>query len=101
MTYRLEAQVSKEHFMFPPFLLLLAWRGLVVRLLECLWLFPKRVANEVVFADVVGEEVDTGRVLLMGRGNVVELQATEHGAFTHDAGRNFDGIDGLVELGMR
>ena len=66
--------------------------------------FPEEVADEVVFADVLAEEIDPGRVFrgrCRGSGQGVEVGATEHVAFADDAGGDRDGVDGGVELRVR
>ena len=66
--------------------------------------FPEEVADEVVFADVLAEEIDSRRVLCWrswGSGQGVEVRATEHVAFPDDAGCDGDGADGGVEFRVR
>ena len=63
--------------------------------------FPEEVADQMVFADVVGEEVDAWRAERVGGGEVVEVRAAEHVGFADDAGRDEDGVDGCVEFRVR
>ena len=56
----LVAEVTKEHSVLAPGLLLGPWFWLVTSFLESLGFFPQHIANEVIFADIVGEEIDTG-----------------------------------------
>ena len=62
--------------------------------------FPEEVADEVVFADVVGEEVDSGGAVRVRGGEVVEVRAAEHVGFADYAGGDGDGVDGGVEFGV-
>ena len=64
--------------------------------------FPEKVADEVVFADVVGKEVDAGATATgVGRGGQgVEVREAEHVGFSDGAGGNGDSGDGGVEFGV-
>ena len=60
---------------------------------------PEKVTNEVVFADVVGEEIYACWSTGVG-GERIEVRAAEHGGFADDAGSDGDGVDGDVHLGV-
>lgn len=68
------------------------------------WGAPEEGADEVVFADVVGEEIDAGaaggRGGGGGGGQGVEVGAAEHVAFADDAGGDGGGVDAGVEFGV-
>lgn len=72
---------------------------------------PEQVADDVVLAHVRGEVVDAlgqrrgagggQEGVAGGVGGEVEVGAAEHVALADDAGRDADGVDGAVELGVR
>lgn len=52
----------------------------------------------MVFADVVGEEVDAGAAGGVGGCQAVEVGAAEHVGFADDAGGDGAGVDPRVEF---
>ena len=66
------------------------------------WRFPEEVADEVVLADVIREEIYAGALSGgVGLGQSVEVRAAEHVAFADSAGRDGGGGDGGVEFRVR
>ena len=62
---------------------------------------PQQVSDQVIFADVMREVVDTGTIWRgRRRGEGVEVRASKHVALTYRAGRDGDGGDGGVVFGV-
>jgi len=58
-------------------------------------LSPQKITNQMVFADVLAEEVDSSTI-----GEAVKVSTPEHGAFSDNAGSDQNSIDRRVEFGV-